>query len=162
MHATIRDVSALLGWTIDKRIHITLDLRAKGATVMADPNQLRQALLNLAVNARDAMPEGGELSVHTGAADLDEAYCQTHPWAAPGRYLVIAMTDTGHGIPKHVQDRVFRALREINPDVKAVLSTGYGRNGRAQAPIDEGMVGFVQKPYHLKELSEAVAAALNQ
>ena len=56
----------------------------------------------------------------------------------------------------------FRALRELDPHVKAVLSTGYGRDGKAQGALDDGMLGFVQKPYRMQELSAAVAAALRR
>ncbi len=73
----------------------------------ADPGQLENALLNLAINARDAMPDGGTLTISTGHSPLDEQYRHLHPEVNPGDYAMIAVTDDGTGMPKEVLDRVF-------------------------------------------------------
>ena len=65
-----------------------------------DPNQLSTAILNLALNARDAMPDGGKLILETGSAYLDEKYAGMHHDVRPGRYALIAVSDTGTGIPR--------------------------------------------------------------
>src|SRR5262249_46656535 len=88
-----------LGAHID--IEAALDEHAWPALV--DPNQLTTALLNLAVNARDAMPKGGKLTLETSNVVLDEAYTRTHAEITPGPYVMIAVSDTGTGIPAAIR-----------------------------------------------------------
>jgi len=73
----------------------------------ADAAELEAALINLAVNARDAMPEGGKLTIETSNAYLDDAYCRGQPDLQPGQYVLIAVSDTGSGMTKHIVDRAF-------------------------------------------------------
>ena len=73
----------------------------------ADAQQLENAILNIAVNARDAMPEGGKMTVETGNAYLDEAYCRQNPEIEPGQFVMIAISDTGGGMPPGVIARGF-------------------------------------------------------
>jgi PAS domain S-box-containing protein len=75
--------------------------------VKADPSQLEQVIVNLAVNARDAMPQGGTLSIETGNVELDEAYVSRHPGASAGRFVRLAIRDTGHGMDAAVKARIF-------------------------------------------------------
>ncbi|MBN2209067.1 MAG: PAS domain S-box protein [Candidatus Coatesbacteria bacterium] len=107
MHRTIKDVVKLITPTFDRSIRITLDLTARNSTVVGDPGQIQQALMNLAVNARDAMPDGGELTFHSEVVDLNPGECDALPGLSPGRYLVVEVVDTGIGIPDDVQSRVF-------------------------------------------------------
>lgn len=296
LNGTIRDVVTLLKRTIPKSIRIHHYSDSNALIVRGDPNQLEQVFLNLSLNARDAMRQGGDLTFRTEAVTLDEDYCARNPGAAPGAYVQVSVSDTGLGIPRDVQDRIFepffttkdpgqgtgmglamvygivknhggtirvysepghgatfkvllplvdhgvedpeaeeplsvvpgvgrilvvddeevvrtllndmlgsmgyevvvasggreaveyyrrfsrevdlvildmvmpemggrecfRALKEINPDVRAVLSTGYGRDGAAQEILDEGMVGFAQKPYRANQLSQVVHRALQE
>ena len=97
--------------------------------IEVDPNQLESSILNLAVNARDAMAQGGELVVETTNARLDEEYCAAHAEVAPGQYVVIAVTDTGEGMPKHIQERVFEPFYTTKEPGKGTglgLSMVYG------------------------------------
>ncbi|MHC4562602.1 MAG: hybrid sensor histidine kinase/response regulator [Planctomycetota bacterium] len=108
MHSIITEVVALLDRSIDKRIKIVQRLEASPAVVSGDLTQLHSAILNLAVNARDAMPEGGELTLSTRSALLDESYCAEHgEGILPGHYVEIAVTDTGVGMEDDVQSHVF-------------------------------------------------------
>jgi PAS domain S-box-containing protein len=104
---TIDDVTVLLERTMDKRIRIRKSLAHGSLAVDGDPTQLQQVILNIAMNARDAMPEGGEMTISTGIEDLGEAYCGSHPGATPGRYLWIEVADTGFGIPESHLEKIF-------------------------------------------------------
>jgi len=292
----VREVNDLLSRTIDKRITITQRLCGDRTVVLGDPGQIQQVILNLAVNARDAMPHGGNLHFESAITMLDHDYCRSHPGATPGRYVMLSVTDTGVGIPKEIQGRIFdpffttkapgkgsgmglamvygivknhggtirlyseegfgttfrvywplatgvapapateeetppirgqgrilvvddeevvrdataellrhvgyevvtasdgqeaveyyrqfgheidlvvldmvmprlgggdcfRALKVLDPTVKAILTTGYGLNETAQRLLDEGMAGFLQKPYQINQLSELVAQVLHR
>ncbi len=295
LHDLIHEAIGLLTRTVDKNIQIEQRLEAQRPEVLGDPAQLQQILLNLAVNSRDAMPQGGRLTFRTEDVVLDEGFCRRHAGASEGPHVLITTSDTGEGIPRDIQDRIFepffttkdpgkgtgmglamiygivknhggsiylysepgqgtafkiflpiaaggsyaapapdthepikgkgrilvvddeevirnlatdmlemlgydvmtavdglravedyaeslaeidlaiidmimpnmggrdcfRKLRELRPDLRAVLSTGYGRDGAAQEILDEGMVGFVQKPYRIEQLSEVVSRALS-
>ncbi len=303
LHDTVQGVIRLLGQTIDRRISIRKELRAENATVRGDPGQLEQAVLNLCLNARDAMsvrrregeePGCGEMTLSSRIVNASEDGDRLPEGAAPGEYLALSVSDTGCGIPDDIRDRIFEPffttkekgkgtgmglpmvygivknhggwidvqseigkgatftihlptaverrktprveeecepvrgsgrillvdddevvrevaadmlrslgyrvdiasdgneavryyrqhagetdlilldmimpnmggsecfaeLQKIDPAVRVILLTGYGRDGAAQRVLDRGALGFVQKPYEVTRLSREVARAL--
>ncbi len=294
--ALVEEVIGLLQRTIEKDIVIRRTSRPASVVVIGDPGQLQQVVLNLAVNARDAMPGGGELTLDTSIIVLTEEESRRVPGTAPGSYARLAVSDTGCGIPEEIRGRIFepffttkelgkgtgmglamvygiiqnhagaiavrsevgrgttveillphaaeveaseapksmartvsgkgrvlvvddedgvrevaadlltilgydvltaadgasavegfrkqhenidvvlldlampgmggrecfRALKEIDHEVKAVLCTGYGFNVVAQQLLDEGMLGFIAKPYAIEQLSDAISQALRR
>jgi CheY-like chemotaxis protein len=125
----VSGMSDLLRRTLGESISIE-PLLADGLwPVFVDPNQLESALLNLAVNARDAMPGGGTLTIETANACLDEAYAAQHQEMAPGQYVVIAVTDTGKGMPRDVLAKAFEPFfttKEVGKGSGLGLSQVYG------------------------------------
>ncbi|MFH1058742.1 MAG: ATP-binding protein [Pseudomonadota bacterium] len=103
----VEGLGELLRQTLPLAVDFTLCHDPDAPLVLGQPNQLEQVVLNLALNARDAMPRGGRLSMSTGRRSLDEAFCRTHPWAAPGDYLEITVTDSGEGMSEAVRERIF-------------------------------------------------------
>jgi len=107
VHALVAEVMQLLRRTTDRRIEIECWQHAGSAVVPGDSGQLHQVVLNLAMNAVDAMPHGGRLTVETHAVTLDEADCRLRPELRPGEYLILVVSDTGCGIPEDIQGRIF-------------------------------------------------------
>ncbi len=103
----IRSTERLLYRTIPKMIEIGLDLAEDLRLVRADSSQIEQMLINLAINSKDAMPDGGELIIATENVDPDEDYCRTHESLEPGAYVRLSVTDTGHGIDEEALPRIF-------------------------------------------------------
>jgi len=295
IHGLVAEVIALLEHSIDKRIEIRQHLDADPSTTRGDPSLLENALLNVSINASDAMPDGGELVFATRVVTLDEDYCRAQPYEmTPGRYVRVRVTDSGVGMDEETRKHIFEpffttkeqgkgtgmglaavygtvkshrgavnvrsepgsgttveiflplaespvheteaptapakatrtgrilvvddeeavrdvtvrmlrkfgytvtayahgalavayyrrawrdidlvildmmmpgisgrdtfiAMRTINPDVKALLSSGYGMNAEAQRALDEGAIGFLRKPIKMTALARKVAKVL--
>ena len=103
----IKEVVSILQNTFSKSIEIGFSLPQDLWTIAGDATQLHQVLMNLCVNARDAMPAGGTLMVEAENISLDENYARMHLKAKPGRYVAVTVADTGEGIPDHLLDRIF-------------------------------------------------------
>lgn len=107
LHRTVLDVIMLLSASIHARISITQRFHAPYATVMGDPGQIQQAIMNVAMNACEAMPEGGELIFTTAHVLLEVEECRELMGLTPGAYTRLAVTDTGTGMPPEVLERIF-------------------------------------------------------
>jgi PAS domain S-box-containing protein len=103
----IVDTAKLLQRTLGEHVEIESVFEDETCPAIVDPNQLATALLNLALNARDAMPDGGKLVIETASVVLDENYARMHGDVRPGEYAMIAVSDTGTGIPPAILDKVF-------------------------------------------------------
>ena len=119
----------LLRPTLGAHIAIETVLRPGVWSALVDPSQLSSALLNLAINARDAMPNGGELLLETNNVVLDDSYAKSNADIQAGNYVVIAVSDTGTGIPKAIRDRIFEPFfttKETGKGTGLGLSMVYG------------------------------------
>ena len=119
----------LLQRMIGEDIQLNLALTAMPLTVRADTAQLEQVLMNLAVNARDAMPDGGILTIETAVVELDSAYAEKKPGVSPGSYAMISVSDTGCGMTKDTLDRIFEPFFTTKDREKGTglgLATSYG------------------------------------
>ena len=125
----VENVRLLLERTIPKMIEVEFHLAEDLKMVNADPGQVEQILMNLAVNAKDAMPDGGKLIVETANVILDKDYCKIHRVANPGSYVQLTVTDTGHGIDKMTIEHIFEPFyttKETGKGTGLGLATVYG------------------------------------
>lgn len=156
-------MSDLLNRSLGETIRLELVTAPGLWRVEADPNQLESAILNLAVNARDAMPGGGDLLIETANARLDEEYVASQAEVAPGQYVVIAVTDTGEGMDRGTLTRVFEPFfttKEVGKGTGLGLSMVYGfvkqSGGNVKVYSEEGR-GTTVKIYLPRLLSEAAS-----
>lgn len=129
LNAVVRDVEKMLRRLIGADIDLATHLPGELAKVEVDVNQVEQVLVNLVVNARDAMPEGGKLLVETSNADLDEEYASSHVDVEAGSYVLLAVKDTGIGMDRATQARIFEPFfttKEQGRGTGLGLSTVFG------------------------------------
>jgi len=125
----VRNLDKMLRRIIGEDITLELVLAENVGRVLVDPGQIEQVILNLSVNARDAMPQGGKLLIETADAELDETYAAMHPGTLPGKYVLLAVTDTGCGISEEIVDKIFDPFFSTKDKGKGTglgLSTVYG------------------------------------
>ena len=129
LNRQIINVSKLLEHTIPKMIRIEHNLAQDLKIINADPLQIEQVLMNLGVNAKDAMPGGGRLILETENITLDEQYCKTHPGAGPGEYVLLSVSDNGHGMDKETLEHIFEPFyttKEAGKGTGLGLAMAYG------------------------------------
>ena len=129
LNKALAKVEPMLRRMIGEDIVMTVTGRATNAYVRVDPGQVEQVVMNLVVNARDAMPQGGRLNVETGDALLDEAAVADIPDAKPGNYVMLSVSDTGVGMPPEIRARIFEpyfTTKEVGKGTGLGLSTAYG------------------------------------
>jgi PAS domain S-box-containing protein len=129
LNKVVADTKEMLRRVIGEDVELVIRQGCKLAKVLADPGQIAQVLVNLAVNARDAMPGGGRLTIETGNVDLREAETGDLPGAAPGPYVMLAVSDTGVGMSKELMEHMFEPFfttRERGKGTGLGLSTVYG------------------------------------
>lgn len=102
LNEALRNMESLLRRTLGEHVELSFLLDPTPGQTEVDPNQLEQVLLNLVLNARDAMPTGGRLTIETADVELDQSYCITHPEVRPGPCVMLAVSDTGIGIAPEV------------------------------------------------------------
>jgi hypothetical protein len=125
----LKEVSKLLRPLMGDDVEIVLLPRSSSAIVEADPGQLDQVVMNLAVNSRDAMPHGGKLIIETGVFDFDEGFAREHPPMTAGRYVMVAISDNGTGMDEATRSRIFEPFfttKEIGKGSGLGLATAYG------------------------------------
>ena len=129
LNQEILQFQALISRTIPKTIKIDLHLNGDLESAQADSSQVGQILMNLAVNARDAMPNGGTLTITTNNVELDQEYCRRNLGAKVGRYVLLAVSDTGHGMDKETLAHIFEPFfttKEAGKGTGLGLATVYG------------------------------------
>ncbi len=145
VNALVREAANLLRPTLGEHVEVHLKLSGDASRALIDPSQFTNAFLNLALNARDAMASGGKLIIETGNAVLDDAYASMNSDVTAGNYVMVAMTDSGHGIPAGILDNVFEPFfttKDVGKGSGLGLSMVYGfikqSNGHIKIYSEEG------------------------
>ncbi len=129
LNRVLRDMEKMLPRVITENIELKVICSEKPGHILADASQVEQVIMTRAVNARDAMPDGGLLDLETHLVDLDEQYAQNHPGSQPGPHVMLAVSDNGEGIPKENMERLFEPFFTTKTKDKGTglgLATVYG------------------------------------
>jgi PAS domain S-box-containing protein len=129
LNELLEELHKLLKRLIGEDVELALVLDPNLGFAKVDPGQFEQAVINLAVNARDAMPQGGRLTIETRNAELDEGYAERYSEVRPGRYVLVAVSDTGHGMDESTKARIFEPFfttKEVGKGTGLGLAMVYG------------------------------------
>jgi signal transduction histidine kinase len=129
VNSLVIEASNLLRPTLGEQVEVQIMLSGDTARALIDPSQLTNAILNLALNARDSMPDGGKLTIETSNVILDDSYAGIHSEVTAGPYVLIAVTDSGHGIPAGILENVFEPFfttKDVGKGSGLGLSMVYG------------------------------------
>ena len=129
LNTTVTEIEKMLGRLIGADVEVVTRLEPQLGIVKADPGQIEQVLMNLAVNARDAMAEGGKLTIETANVVLDDHYARAHPGSVGGDFVMLSVSDSGSGMPPQTQARIFEPFfttKERGKGTGLGLSTVYG------------------------------------
>jgi signal transduction histidine kinase/CheY-like chemotaxis protein len=180
LNRLVRGLSDMLTRTVDETISIET-IQASGLwPTFVDPSQLENAIVNLVVNARDAMPKGGQITIETANAYLDEAYCRQFGDVTPGQYVLLSVTDTGTGIAPENLNRVFEPffttksastrtglglamihgfVKQSKGHVRVYSEIGHGTTAKIYLPRMEGAARIESAPPAVREQSQRIARA---
>ncbi len=163
LNAVVTDMEMMIQRVIGEHIKLVTRLEPNLGAVKADPGQMHQVLLNLMVNARDAMPKGGEAVIETGVLKLDKNYADGHRGVEPGSYIKLSVTDTGTGIDEETKRRLFEPFFTTKEQGKGTglgLSTVYGivkQSGghiTVDSEVGKGSTFSIFLPWAEKEVAE--------
>jgi PAS domain S-box-containing protein len=155
LNEIITGIQKMLGRVIGENIDLHVDLTERRLTVLADTGQMEQVLMNLASNARDAMPTGGHLAISTETEKIDDAYVETYGYSRPGTYVIINVADTGTGMDAETQKKIFEPFfttKEVGEGTGLGLAISYGivnqHNGRltCYSELGKGTVFRIHLP----------------
>jgi PAS domain S-box-containing protein len=151
INEVIDGLSSMLQRLIGEDIELVAVHEQGLARIKADPGQIEQVLMNLSVNAREAMPGGGKITIETKAVELDDAYASKHPYTERGWFVMLAVSDTGHGMSKDIQAKIFEPFFSTKGEGTGLgLSTVYGiakqNSGSVEVYSEEG-IGTTFKVY---------------
>jgi PAS domain S-box-containing protein len=165
----INDSVRLLEGVLDKRIGVKTTLSKNLPTIEGDPNQLEQVIMNLMVNARDAMPDGGLITVHTNHIEIEKERHNMPAYVTPGNYILLSVSDTGNGIPKEIINKIFDPFfttKEKGKGTGLGLATVYGiikdHKGyvTVQSEVDKGTTFDIYLPISGKSVYRPVSEKL--
>jgi len=138
LNALASDMGKMLPRLLGEDIGVSLELDSQLGPVEADQTQIEQVIMNLSVNARDAMPTGGKLKIHTANVEFDQAYTRTHPGSKAGSYVMLAVTDSGTGMAPETLAHIFEPFfttKELGKGTGLGLATVYGIVKQSQGYI---------------------------
>ena len=165
LNSTVSDAVKMLRRLLGEHIDLRVRLAAEPYTIFADPGQVEQMLINLCVNARDAMPDGGVITISSESVVLDGAYCTQHPWAVEGEYAVFSVADAGVGMSAEVREHIFEPFfttKAMGKGTGLGLATVYSivqqHHGllEVQSSVGDGTTFRVFLPLTTQEVGEEV------